>query len=120
MSGQTQTAKRQHANFTLVVKFKPEFYRTDPTTGEVKTSWTYRSDLMQERAAKKGFVFNDEVDVLGYVYNTLKDRFMEAVFYCNMKDCQPLIASFNSTGEMKYPKDPEDRKTIFEWLKRTV
>ena len=117
MKTQKTTKPTKHAEFTLVVDFKPEFFRLNPDTGEIITRWTYRDDIEAEKFSRNhnGLKLSEKLESLKIILKNEMYRYKKARLYANYRP-QPLLAEFDADGKIIYPIVPGEREEVRNWM----
>lgn len=114
---QKQPTTKQYAEFTLLVDFKPAFFRINRDAGEVTTRWTYRDDVEAAKFEKNhnGEKLKRKIDSLGKLINSDLYKYAKARFYGNNL-AHPLIAEWNAQGKMIYPVESKAKEKVITFL----
>ena len=111
------SAGRPVANYTMLVEFKPQYQRANPTTGEVKQRWTYRHDLeLKKFAAQKPLTFVNEIDVLGFIYARDNHKYSMCRIYDNTRAVGQQILYEEVNGTAIFPTEPQRLLQFKKWI----
>ena len=109
---------KPYAPFTLVVEFKPEYYRLNNSTGELITNWCYRSDIENRKLLQRtGTMFTREIDALAYVLQKREHRFKNYALYDNRSN---QLKAECVNGKLLLPTEPEKVKLFLDWKKSVL
>lgn len=109
------------AHYTMLVEFKPEHRRANPGTGEVVERWTYRNDLeLKKFSSQKPITFQNEIDVLGFIYARDRHKYAMCRIYDNTKPPGHQILYEEVKGKPIYPVEPERLAKFNTWIKKLL